>query len=190
MDRSWLRQCVLPFLLLAYPLTFLFFQGGQYCQPLCFEPTAVGMITLLGVLLTVMLVAGGFGSRFRVDERGETHRIVRWLGSPPLLAGGILVGVFVGFVGFVALDTLSLYEAVWKPIVLPLSFLLFLPVWVLYMASFPFAVLFSVAGIESSPLVTVVFRGVVVFIGFPLSAVFQTLIVSVMVERLQSEAID
>ncbi|OTF01837.1 hypothetical protein DJ71_12745 [Halorubrum sp. E3] len=190
MDRNWLRQSVLPFLLLAYPLTFLFFQGGQYCQPLCFEPTAVGVATLLGGLLTVMLVAGGLGTYFKVDERGETHRIARWLGSPSLLAGGILMGVFVGFVGFVALDTLSLYEAVWKPIILPLSFLLFLPVWVLYMASFPLAVLFSVAGIESSPLVTTVFRGIVVVIGFPLSAVVQTLVVSAMVERLQSEAID
>ncbi|CCQ35143.1 hypothetical protein HTIA_p3041 (plasmid) [Halorhabdus tiamatea SARL4B] len=37
---------------------------------------------------------------------------------------------------------------------------------------------------------TVVFRGVVVFIGFPLSAGVQTLFVSVVVERLQSEAID
>ncbi|ERJ04629.1 hypothetical protein HLRTI_003412 [Halorhabdus tiamatea SARL4B] len=190
MDRSWLRQSVLPFLLLAYPLTFLFFQGGQFCQPLCFEPTAVGVTTLLSGLLVLMLVAGALGTRFRFNERGDTHRIVRWLGSPSLLAGGILVGVFVGFVGFLALDTLSLYEAVWKPIVLPFSFLLFLPVWVLYMASFPLAVLFSVAGIESSPLVTVVFRGVVVFIGFPLSAGVQTLFVSVVVERLQSEAID
>ncbi|QLH78470.1 hypothetical protein HZS55_14740 [Halosimplex rubrum] len=183
MERNWLRQSVLPFLLLAYPLTFLFFQGGQYCQPLCFKPTAVGVATLFGVLLTVLLVAGGLRTRFRFDERGETHRIVRWLGSPPRLAGGILVGVFVGFVGFVALDALSLYEAVWKPIVLPLSFLLFFPVWVLYMASFPLAVLFSIAGIESSPLVTLVFRGVVVFIGFPLSAVVQTLIVSALVDQ-------
>ncbi|WP_418286884.1 hypothetical protein [Halorubrum sp. DTA46] len=151
MDRNWLRQSVLPFLLLAYPLTFLFFQGGQYCQPLCFEPTAVGMVTLFGGLLVLMLVAGGLVTRFRFNERGDTHRIARWFKSPPLLAGGILMGVFVGFVGFVALDTLSLYEAVWKPIVLPLSFLLFFPVWVLYMASFPLAVLFSIAGIESSP---------------------------------------
>lgn len=190
MDRNWLRQSVLPFLLLAYPLTFLFFQGGQYCQPLCFEPTAVGVATFFGGLLTAMLVAGALGTRFRFDDRGEPHRVARWLRSPSLLAGGILVGVFVGFVGFVALDTLSLYEAVWKPIVLPLSFLLFLPVWVLYMASFPLAVLFSVAGIEWSPLVTLVFRGVVVVIGFPLSAVVQTLVVSAVVEGRQSEAID
>ena len=190
MDRNWLRQSVLPFLLLAYPLTFLFFQGGQYCQPLCFKPTGVGVATLLGGLLVLMLVAGALGTRFKFNERDEAHRIARRLGSPPLLAGGILIGVFVGFVGFVALDALSLYEAVWKPVILPLSFLLFLPVWVLYMASFPLAVLFSVAGIESSPLVTVVFRGVVVFIGFPLSVVVQTLIVSAIAERLQSEAID
>jgi hypothetical protein len=190
MDRNRLRQSILPFLLLAYPLTFLFFQGGQYCQPLCFESTAVGVTTLFGVLLTVMLIAGVLGTRFKFDERGEPHRIARWLRSPSLLAGGILVGVFAGFIGFLALDALSLYEAVWKPIVLPLSFLLFLPVWALYMASFPIAVLFSVAGIESSPLVTVVFRGVVVFIGFPLSAVVQTLIVSAIAARLQSEAID
>jgi hypothetical protein len=53
------------------------------------------------------------------------------------------------------------------------------------MTSFPLAVLFSVAGIESSPLVTVVFRGLVVFIGFPLSAVVQTLGVSAIAERYQ-----
>lgn len=190
MDRNWLRKSSLPFLLLAYPLTFLFFQGGQYCQPLCFEPTVVSIATFIGVLILTMLVAGGLGTRFRFNERGDTHRIARWLESPPLLAGGILLGMFVGFVGFLALDALSLYEAAWKPIVLPLSFLLFLPVWVLYMASFPLAVSFSVAGIESPPLVTVVFRGVVVFIGFPLSAVVQTLVVSAIVERLQSEASD
>lgn len=184
MDRDWLRQSVLPFLLLAYPLTFLFFQGGQYCQPLCFELTVVSVATFLGGLLIVMVVASSLGTRFRFDEREENHRIVRWLGSPPLLASAILAGVFIGFVGFLALDTLSLYEAVWKPVVLPLSFLLFLPVWILYMASFPLALLFSVVGIESPPLVTLVFRGVVVLIGFPLSAVVQTLIVSAMVERL------
>lgn len=177
-------------LLLAYPLTFLFFQGGQYCEPLCFEPTLLAVITLIVALFVLVLVAGGLVTVFRFDERGDTHRIVRWLVSPPFPAGVVLLGLLVGFVGFLTFDTLSLYEATWKPIILPLSFLLFLPVWVLYMASFPLSVLFSVFSIESSSLVTLVFRGVVVTVGFPISAVFQTFIVSAVVDGFQSEAIN
>jgi hypothetical protein len=95
----------------------------------------------------------------------------------------VLVGLFVAFVGVLTLDVLSLAESLWKPIVLSASFLLFLPVWALYVATFPLAALFALAGVESSPLTTVGLRGTVVFVGFPLSAVWQSLLVSVISNR-------
>lgn len=109
--------------------------------------------------------------------------MIRWLVSPPAPAGIVLLGLFAGFVCFLTLDALSLYEAMWKPIILPLSFLLFLPVWVLYMASFPITVLLSVVGIKSSPMITLALREIVISAGFPLSAVVQTVIVSAVVAR-------
>lgn len=95
----------------------------------------------------------------------------------------ILFGLFTAFVVYLALDTLTLYEPLWKPAVLPVSFLLFLPVWLLYAATFPLALLFSVAGVDPGPVVTLTTRAVVLFVGFPLSAVMQTLVVSAIVER-------
>lgn len=181
-----LRQSVFPFLLIAYPATFLFFQGGQYCEPLCFEPTTIAAFELVVLLLVLLLVAVVVSSILRVGTRGGSRNSVRWLLSPTSLSSLALLGVFALFVVFLALDAISLYEALWKPIVLPLSFLVFLPVWALYMASFLLAMLFPVIGIESTPVVTLVFRGVVIAVGFPLSALVQTRAVSAIVDGPRS----
>lgn len=183
LDR--LRRSTLPFLVLSYPFTFLFFQGGQYCGPLCFEPTLVAVVRLLVALFVLGLIAGGVVTVLRFDERGHDGRVRRWLTDPTPLASVALLLSFAGFVGFLALDALTLYEAAWKPVVLPISFLLFLPVWVLYVVSFPLAVLFSTLGVETSSTVTLAVRGTIVIVGFPLSAAFQAFMVSAGVDALQ-----
>lgn len=187
MDIHWPRKSILPFLVLAYPFTYFVFQGGQYCRPLCFEPTLLAVVELSGGLIVLGLIAWSLVNVYEFDERKTTRRVVRWLVSPPTLAGIVLLGLFAGFIGFLTLDALSLYEAIWKPIILPLSFLLFLPVWMLYMASFPLAVLLSAVGIETSPVITLVFRGVVIGVGFSFSAVVQTIIASAVVDRVQTD---
>lgn len=182
------RGSVLPFLLLAYPVTFLFFQGGQFCDPLCFEPTPVAAFRLVVILLVVAAVAGVARGKSGLDAEEDTRKPVRWLLSPAPSASVGLLAVFALFVLFLALDAMTLYEPLWKPVVLPASFVLYFPVWVLYMGSFPLAVLFSVLGIEFSRVVTLVVRGVVVGFGFPLSALFQSLALSAAVDVLRSRS--
>ncbi|WP_416840613.1 hypothetical protein [Haloferax sp. DFSO52] len=86
------------------------------------------------------------------------------------------------------MDALSLAESVWKPLVLPASFLLFLPVWALYLLTFPFAVVLSLSGIHSTQMLTLVVRGLIVFVGFPLSVVLQTLVISFIIEGFGSDS--
>lgn len=131
-----------------------------------------------GSLLVVGLLAYGITALLRTVGAGDDTGFVRRLAAPPRTATVVLLGLFGAFVVFLTLDALTLYEAIWKPIVLPLSVLLFAPVWLLYLGTYPLAVLFSVTGIDPSPLVTLLTRGVVLAVGFPLSAVVQTYAVS------------
>lgn len=172
--------------MLAYPIAFLPFQGGRYCGPLCFTPTAVGVATVVGELLMLSLLAVGISIAFRLESIGTGRTAVRWLVSPPRSASVVLLGLFSTFIAFLTLDAMSLYEAIWKPVVVPISFPLFFPVWVLYAITFPLSLLVSAAGIDPSPSLTLVTRGIVVGIGFPLSVVFQTFTVSALVSDIAS----
>ena len=175
-EGSWTPT--LPFLVLAYPVTFLLFRGGGYCGPVCFSSTLDGVASVVASLLVLGLLASGIAALLRTVDAGADAGAVRRVAAPPSPAVAVLLALFGAFVVFLTMDALTLYEAVWKPVVLPLSFLLFAPVWLLYMMTYPFAVLFSVAGVDPSPAVTLATRGVVVAVGFPLSAVVQTYAVS------------
>ena len=178
--RRW--SATLPFLVLAYPVTFLLYEGGPFCGPVCFAPTPGGVAGVFGVLLLAGLLAvaitAGLRRAWPVDHRPRLGQ----LAAPPRPARAVLLGVFGAFVAFLTLDALTLYEAVWKPVVLPLSLLLFAPVWGLYVATFPLAILFSILGIGHAPGITLVVRALVLVVGFPLSAMLQTAVVSPLVE--------
>lgn len=177
------RSLALPFLAIAYPLAFLAYAGGPYCGPLCFEPTAAGAVRVTAVLAGAYVAAAGIAAAFRLDAR-PAGGIGRLLATPPRPAVAALAVLFVGFLAFLTLDALALYESVWKPVVLPASFFPFAPVWVLYAASFPLAVALGAAGVDPSTAATPAFRALVVLAGFPLSAVAQALFASAVAERL------
>lgn len=184
------RSTNLAFLLLAYPIVFLQFQGGEFCRPLCFEQTMSGVTVVLGMLVFLTLVASWLTTRFGVESGesgGDTDRFVaRWLTVPSPLASAILLSVFVVFLGLLVLDALIIAEPVWKPIAFPLSFFVFLPVWVLYVASFPIAIVFSLLGIDSPEVFTLLLRAIVVFVGFPLSVLLQARVLSALTGRWRS----
>lgn len=173
----------LPFLMLAYPVTFLLFQDGQYCGPACFRPTPVGIATVVVSLLTLGVLASGIALGLRVVTEGTDRIIPRRLAAPPRLASFVLFCLFGAFVVFLTLDALALYGAIWKPIILPISFLLFFPVWVLYAATFPLAVVFSVVGIDPPLILTLLTRMVLLAVGFPTAAVIQTFVASAVVSN-------
>lgn len=173
----------LPFLMLAYPVTFLLFQGGRYCGPVCFTPTLIGGATVTGSLLIVGLLAKGITIGLRILTIRPDRPGLRGLAAPPRLANVVLFGLFGAFVVFLTLDALSLYEAIWKPVVLPISFLLFFPVWVLYAATFLLAIVFPVAGIESSLILTLLIRTTILAIGFPTAVIIQTFVASTVVNN-------
>lgn len=174
---------VVAFLLLAYPITFILFQGGRFCGPLCFQPTLQGVAAVVGSLAVLAGLAIVATTRYWNPEATTSGSSWRLLRAPPLLAQGVLLAIFGVLVGFLVLDSLTIAEAIWKPIVLPLSFLVFLPVWVLYVATFQLAIVFPILGVESQPAFTLVLRAVVVFIGFPLSVVLQTVVLSRLLRR-------
>lgn len=184
-SRPWTP--ILPFLVLVYPVTYLLYNGGRYCEPVCFAPTLIGVVTVAGTLLGVGVIAAGVAFGLRTVTEGTDWMAVRPLVAPPLRACIVLFVLFGAFVLFLTLDALTIYEAVWKPVVLPVSFVLFLPVWLLYGLTFPLAVLFSIAGVEPTLLITVLTRSVVIAVGFPLSAVMQTYVISVAVGDRQTE---
>jgi hypothetical protein len=171
-------RVVVPFLLLAYPATFLLYRGGPYCGPFCFTPTLAGAGRVVGAIGVSLVLASLITLAFAVNGRNGGWAGSRGLIAPDGSASVALVGLFAAFTGFLTLDALSLYEPLWKPIVLPASFLLFLPAWALYVATFPLGALFSTAGVESSLFLTLALRGIVVFVGLALSAVWQSLLVS------------
>jgi hypothetical protein len=174
----------LPFLMIALPATFVLFQGKRYCEPLCFQPTLTGVVSLAGVLVGAYVVASSVTVILGLSTRWEGTRLQRWLFTPSRPAIGVLLALFGVFLLALTADSLDLYEAVWKPMLLPLSFPLFAPVWVLYGVTFPLSVVFSVFGVESTLAIRLVVRATVVVVGFSLSAVWQTLIVSILVDGL------
>lgn len=175
---------VLPFLLLAYPAMFLFFRGSPYCEPVCFEQTPVAVFELGAVLLGILAIAAIGTAIVHFDSPSNP---TRWFLSPSLVTSVVLLGVFALFVIFLALDAMTVYEAIWKPFDLLLSFLLFLPVWALYMLSFPLAILLSIFGFDVPTVGTLAFRGVVIALGFPLSVLWQAFVVSATVDRFHSK---
>lgn len=176
----WPRRSVtLPFLMLAYPLVFLFYQGGQYCQPVCFQPTFSGVGRLVGLLIVVYLAAVLVAMFFRLEQREIEDRLTRGLIHPPPTAIAVLGIIFASSILYLTLDSLSLF-GYWRILLLPLSLGLFLPVWALYMATFPLAIVFSITGIETTESMRLVIRGIVLFVGFPLSAVLQMAFASFM----------
>jgi len=178
------RSVTLPFLMIALPATFVLFQGGQYCGSFCFQPTLSGVVALAGVLVGAYVFASVTTTVLGLSSRWEGTRLQQWLIDPSRPAIGVLLALFGVFVLALTADSLDLYEAVWKPMLLPLSFPLFAPVWVLYGATFPLSAVFSVVGAESTPAIRLAVRAMVVVVGFPLSAVWQTLVVSILVDGL------
>lgn len=178
------RSVTLPFLIIALPATFVLFQGGQYCGRLCFQPTLTGVVSLAGVLGGAYLVASITTAVLGLSSRWEGTRLQQWLLDPSRPTVGVVLVLFSVFLLSLTADSLDLYEAVWKPMLLPLSFLLFAPVWVLYVATFPLSVVFSVVGVESTPAIRLAVRATVVVVGFSLAAIWQTLLVSVLVDGL------
>lgn len=172
-----LWRSFLPFLVLAEPLAFFLYEGGRYCEPLCFRPTTAGVGSLALVLLGAWFSA--------VALTGLASRAVRpgapWLdrfANPSRRTLALLLGLFGAYVFFLTLDAASVREAVWKPIVLPASVVLFLPVWILYVATFLIAMLMGALGVGVGPGVTLVVRGVVLFGGFGLAAVWQAVLIT------------
>lgn len=49
--------CRRPFLILAYPTTFLIYQGGAYCRPVCFTPTLTGAGSVVGSIVVSLGLA-------------------------------------------------------------------------------------------------------------------------------------
>lgn len=174
----------LPFLAVAYPTTFLLYRGGSYCGPLCFAPTPAGVASVVGGVLGSLALAGLL-ARVGRDVRAGT-RSVRWLLSPPRPTSAVLAGLFVAFLGGLTLDALSLYEPLWKPVALPATFLLFLPVWALYVLTFPLSLLTSAVGAGASASLTLLVRATLVGPGLALSAAWQTLLLSAVVTGLRS----
>lgn len=169
----WPRWSVtLPFLMIAYPLVFLFYRGGQHCQPVCFQPTWDGFGRLVGLLLVVYFAAVIVAIVLRLEHRSVEDQLTQGLVRPPPIAVAILGIVFAGSILYLTFDALSPY-GYWRIILLPLSLGFYFPVWVLYTATFPLAVVFSIAGVETTESTRLAIRGIVLFVGFPLSAVMQ-----------------
>lgn len=180
-----LRRSAIPFLVLAEPVAVFLVLGGTYCRPLCVRPTPAGVGTLGLVLGGTWLVAAAV-----------TTLAIRTL-DPESLWGGrftnprrstlaVLFALFGALLVFLALEAMSVPGAFWKPIVVPLSVLPFLPVWVLYAATFPLAIVVGVVGIEFGPAATVLLRGVVLFGGFGVSVLWQAVLATVVVETIWS----
>lgn len=102
----------------------------------------------------------------------------------PTLA--LLFALFGGYLFLLTLETTSVPGALWKPIVLPLSIVPFLPIWLLYLATYPLALIGGVVGFEFGGPVTLLVRTVVLFGGFGLAALWQAVLTTLVVEALQS----
>jgi hypothetical protein len=183
--RRTFRQSAIPFLVLAEPLTFFLFQGGTYCESLCVQPTPIGLGTLGLVLVGSSVVVAAVTTLATRSLKTDSTWIDR-LTHPRRLTLVLLFAFFGGFLFFLTLDATSVPGALWKPIVLPLSLVPFLPVWALYAATYPVALIGSVVGIEFGGGATLLVRSVVLFGGFGFAAIWQAVLATLVVEAVQS----
>ena len=183
--RTSLRRSAILFLVLAEPLAFFLLQGGAYCEPVCVEPTPIGLGTLGLILVGTWVVAVGT-TTWTSQLIGFEKRWLARLGYPrgPTLA--LLFAHFGAFLFFLMLDATSVPGALWKPIVLPLTLVSFLPVWALYAATYPLALIGSFVGIEFGETATLLVRSVVLIGGFGLAAIWQAVLATLVVEAVQS----
>ena len=183
--RTTLRRSAIPFLVLAEPLSFFLFRGGAFCEPVCVEPTSRGLGTL-GLILVGTWVLAAMATTWstRYLEFGR-----RWLGrfvNPRRPTLALLFAHFGAFLCFLTLDATAVPAALWKPIVLPLSLVPFLPVWTLYAATYPVALIAGLVGVEFGETATLLVRTIVLFGGFGLSAIWQAVLATLVVEAVQS----
>lgn len=183
--RTTFRRSAIPFLVLAEPLVFFLFQGGTYCEPVCIElsPTGLGTLGLVivGTWVVVVAVTTWTAQTFEFNSR--------WLGrltNPRRPTLVLLFTLFGAFLFFLMLDAASVPGALWKPIVLPASLVPFLPVWALYAATYPVALIGGVVGIEFGGTATLLVRTVVLFGGFGLAALWQAVLATLVVEAFRS----
>lgn len=99
--------------MVALPATFVLFQGGPYCGPLCFQPTLPGVASLAGVLGGAYVLASITTAVLRLGTRWEGTRLQQWLLNPSRPAVGIVFALFGVFLLALTADSLDLYEAVW-----------------------------------------------------------------------------
>lgn len=181
------REHLLPFLVVAYPATFALLQTRPYCGPDC------GPFSVADVLALVAVVAGSLLASVLVvrpllartldgpgSPSGPTANRVRSPSGPTVT---VLVGAYLAFVAFLALDVANVAEALWKPVLLPASLLPFAPVWALYAATFYLALVFQFAGVGPSSGLTLVVRSVVVLVGFGTAPIWQFFLVSGLLGR-------
>ena len=183
--RTVLRRSAIPFLVLAEPLAFFLYQGGTYCDPVCVEPSPTGIATLVLILVGTWVVAAAVTTwtAQTVEFKG------RWLGRLTNPRRPTLVLLFVhlgGYLFFLTLEATSVPGALWKPIILPLSLVPFLPVWALYAATYPVALIGGALGIAFGGTATILVRTVVLFGGFGLAAIWQAVLATLVVEAIQS----
>ena len=183
--KTALRWSAIPFLVLAEPLAFFLFQGGAYCEPVCVEPTPTGLGTLGLILVGTWVVAAASTTWFSQFVEFDN----RWMGRLVNPRGTTLILLFVhfgAFLSFLTLDATLVPGALWKPIVLPLSLVSFLPVWALYAATYPVALVAGIVGIEFGGTATLLVRSVVLFGGFGLAAIWQAVLATLVVEAVRS----
>lgn len=183
--RTTLHRSAIPFLVLAEPLAFFLFQSVDYCGPLCVQPTPTGIGTLGLVLVGMWLTAAAVTILATRTLELDAPWLDR-LTNPRRPTLAILFALFGGYLFFLTLEATSVPGALWKPIVLPLSLLPFLPVWALYAVTYPLAIVVGLVGLEFSPAGTVLLRGVILFGGFGLAAIWQALLTSIVVEAIWS----
>lgn len=175
------RSLVLPFLVVAMPALFALYTVGEpACRPLCFQPSPSGYALVGSTLVGAYAVAGVVVSALRLETRWRPNRVLRRAVAPTTLTIGLLAAFFGGYLLFLTADALDVAEPLWKPVVLPLTGVLFLPVWLLYGATFVLAV--SVGTV--SPPVTALVRTVVLVGGFGLAGIWQFALATLLSEAV------
>lgn len=180
------RDTLLPSLVVAYPATFALLQARPYC-PRCGGFSAVDVAALVVVAAGSLLAAVMGGPPLLARTVGLPGRsddpFAASVRSPSRPTVAVLLGLSLAFAAFVALDVADVAEAVWKPVVLPLSFVLFAPVRAIYAGTFVFALALGAVGVGSPPALGWVVLSLVVGVGSGASAVWQFLLVEGLLGR-------